>query len=95
VLPQKGCRTKKILKTPCGEVFSEQLFGSNPSTLTFLSSIKHHCRKKKGKKRTSERFNQGNSSLKAGEEGIIHNVQSGLVAYLYHQYKYSQSSRLL
>jgi len=49
-LPQKGCRTKKKEKNPCGEVFSEQPFGSNPSTLTFLSSIKHHCRKRKKKK---------------------------------------------
>jgi hypothetical protein len=46
----KGMQDRKKKKKPCGEVFPEQPFGSNPSTLTFLSSIKYHCRKKKEKK---------------------------------------------
>jgi hypothetical protein len=87
--PKRDAGPKK--RNPCGEVFSEQPFCSNPSTLTFLSSIKHHCRKKKNLREIQSRQLQ----FETGEKGIIHNVQSGLVAYLYHQYKYSQSSRLL
>jgi len=67
----KGMQDQKKEKNPCGEVFSEQPFGSNPSTLTFLSSIKHHCRKKKERKRTSERSNQGNSSLKLEKKELF------------------------
>jgi hypothetical protein len=49
--PKRDAGPKKKKKNPCGEVFSEQPFGSNPSTLTLLSSIKHHLQKKERTKK--------------------------------------------
>jgi len=54
--PKRDAGQKKKKKTtPCGEVFPEQSFGSNPSTLTLLSSIKHHLQKKERKKKEPQR----------------------------------------
>jgi hypothetical protein len=68
VAPNEMQDQKKKKKNPCGEVFSEQPFGSNPSTLTFLSSIKHHLQKKERKKKNLREIQSRQFQFESGRK---------------------------
>jgi hypothetical protein len=67
-LPQKGCRTKKKRKTLVEKSSQNNQQPINPHIPFFH---KTSLQKKKEKKRTSERSNQGNSSLKLEKKELF------------------------
>ncbi len=95
MLPQKGCRTQKKKKKPLWRSLLRTTIWQQPinphAPFFHKTSFAEKRKNKKGPQRDSIKA----TPVWNWRKGIIHNVQPGLVAYLYHQFEYSQSSRLL